>query len=173
MIMADVFKILFLVLGGLIIVNAYWLLTESLCANAVRRARDLYTNRPLRTTLVGVAAGAPSTFLGIVLLSSGGGLPSFAGFTVLSLLVLIALFGSTGFVRLVGEGLPTERGAREPWRAVMRGGSVVSIACLLPIAGWFIVLPLTLASGIGAVICVMVPMRSRKPVPESVSGVHA
>ncbi len=173
MIMADVFKILFLVLGGLIIVNAYWLLTEALATNAVRRARDLYTNRPFRTMLVGVAAGGPATFLGIVLLSSGGGVPSFAGFTVLSVLVLIALFGSTGFIRLVGEGLPAERDAREPWRAVMRGGSVVSIACLLPIAGWFIVLPITLASGVGAVICVMMPIGSRKPAPESVSGVHA
>ena len=173
MIMADVFKILFLVLGGLIIVNAYWLLTESLFTNAVRRARDGYTNRPFRTTLVGAAAGVPTTFLGVVLLSSGGGLPSFAGFALLSMLVLVALAGSTGFVRLVGEGLPAERDTREPWRAVIRGGSVVSIACLLPIAGWFIVLPLTLASGVGSVISVMMPIRSRKSAPESVSGVHA
>jgi len=37
-----------------------------------------------------------------------------------------------------------------PWRRVLRGGVVLSFAFLLPVIGWFVLLPWTLVSGVGA-----------------------
>lgn len=171
MIMADIFMYLFLVLGGLIIVNCYFLLAESLFSRKVRRARDLYAARPIRVTLIGAAAGIPATFLGVALVSSGAG--ASVGIPIVSAVVIGGLVGLTGLARLIGEGLVSERDQREPWRAVLRGGSVLTIACLLPFAGWFIVLPVALASGLGALILVLMPIRSRQPEAKPVQGVQA
>ena len=171
MIMADVFKILFLTIGGLVIVISYWLIAEALFTKSVRRARDLYAGHAVRTTLVGALAGVPITFIGIALISSGAG--ASIGIPVLSIAVVAGLFGSAGLARLIGEGLPSERDDREPWRAVMRGGAVLSLACLLPFAGWFILLPLALASGLGAIIQIFWPARLRQRKSEAVDGAHA
>jgi len=40
--------------------------------------------------------------------------------------------------------------ARLPWRRVLRGGTVLSFAFVLPVIGWFGLLPWTLVSGVGA-----------------------
>jgi len=172
MIMADVFMYLFLILGVLIIANSYWLLAEALFGRTVRRARDLYAERPIRVTIVGAAAGIPLTVLGIALASSGGG--AVIGIPVVSVTVMAGLLGSAGLVRLIGEGLRSERDEREPWRAVLRGGSVLSIACVLPFAGWFVLLPVVLASGFGALILSLKPARVKHRGAASVEdGVQA
>lgn len=173
MIMADVFKILFLVLGGLVISVCYWLLAEALFGRAMRRARDLYAHHPLRATLVGAATGVPILVISLALSATGGGPPQFFGLTMLTLLIMAGLLGAAGLARLVGEGLPGAKDEREPWRAVMRGGIVLSIVCLLPFGGWFIILPIVLTSGFGSLILVRFPARSPQRVPEPPAGVHA
>jgi len=162
-IMADVFMYLFLILGALTIAVSYWLLAEALFSRIVRRARDLYATRPIRVVIVGAVTGVPATFVGIALASSGAG--ASIGIPLLSATVMAGLLGSAGLARLVGEGLPSERDAREPWRAVLRGGSALSIACVLPFAGWFVLLPVILGSGLGALILALKPVRTKQPVP--------
>jgi hypothetical protein len=170
--MADVFMYLFLILGALIIAVSYWLLAEALFGRIVRRARDLYATRPIRVIIVGAVTGIPATFLGIALASNGAA--ASIGIPLLSATVLSGLFGSAGLARLVGEGLPSERDAREPWRAVLRGGSVLSIACVLPFAGWFVLIPVILGSGLGALILALKPTRTKQPTTETIEdGVRA
>ena len=53
MIMADVFKILFLILGTLITIVAYWLLAEALVRRAVERASVVYEANPYKVSMVG------------------------------------------------------------------------------------------------------------------------
>jgi hypothetical protein len=58
--------------------------------------------------------------------------------------------GSAGLCDRIGAGLPGDTDARQPWRRVLRGGIVLSFAFVLPVIGWFVLLPWTLVSGVGA-----------------------
>lgn len=151
MIMADVFKILFLILGTLITVVAYWLLFEALFTRVVDRAARQYAERPFRVALVGLLVGAPLFVIGLALLNSAAGL-KLIGTILVSALLLTGLLGSAGLARRIGIQLASATDAQYPWRRVLRGGTVLSITFVLPVIGWFVVLPLTLASGVGAVI---------------------
>ena len=151
MIMADVFKILFIVLGILIATVAYWLLFEALFKRAVERASVVYEMYPYKVTLIGAVVGVPLFLASLALLNSAAGL-KLAGAVLMSALLLVGLVGSSGLARLVGVRLASATASAYPWRRVLRGGIVLSITFVLPVVGWFFVLPLTLASGVGAVI---------------------
>ena len=174
MIMADVFKILFLILGMLICTVSYWLMFSALFGPTVARAQQALATRPLRTLITGVVVGAPSIFLGIVLASNGAGPIKLLGVTLLIALVTAALFGSTGLVWMVGRGLGNPQLPRHDGVLVFRGGLVVSIACVFPLVGWFLVLPAMLLAGLGAFFHVLRPRRvASVPMPVPTEAVQA
>lgn len=152
MIMADVLKILFLILGALIITVSYWVLFEALFTRWVRSASLACKQRPIKTLFTGVLTGGPAMLFTIVLLNQGGPQGQFLGASLAIALLLVSLVGSAGLARLVGEGLPSAIDTHQPWRPVLRGGAVLSICCVLPFAGWFAILPVVLLTGFGAVV---------------------
>ncbi|MBI4559850.1 MAG: hypothetical protein HY706_19855 [Candidatus Hydrogenedentes bacterium] len=151
MIMADVFKILFLILGTLITIVCYWLLFEALFSGIVERARREYEGHALRISVLGLLVSLPLVAIGLGLMS-GPAVGKLAGVVVLSTLILLGLMGSTGLARQIGSQLASADDAAHCWRRVLRGGAVLSITFVLPVIGWFFMLPLTLASGIGAIL---------------------
>ena len=163
MIMADVLKIVFLILGTLIVFVSYWLAAAALFPRTVGIAREVYARRPLRATFVGVVVAAPLVLLGLALL---GGAPNPAlkmiGVVSLSIPVMLGLLGSAGLGERIGVGLPSDVDAVHPWRRVLRGGAVLSLTFLLPVIGWLGVLPWTLLSGVGASV---LAWRARRAQP--------
>lgn len=159
MIMADVFKILFLILGALICTVSYWLMFSALFGPTVARAQQALETRPWRTFFTGALTAVPMILLGIVMASNGAGPIKLLGVTLLMALVTAALFGSTGLVWMVGRGLGNPQIPSHNGALVFRGGSVVSIACVFPLVGWFLVLPAVLIVGFGAALHVLRPCR--------------
>jgi hypothetical protein len=155
MIMADVLKIVFLVVGTLIVLVSYWLAAAALFPRTVARARVVYSERPVRATLIGAAVGGPSLLVGLALLNTPNGAAKLLGAIVVSTQILLGLLGSAGLGERIGAGLPSAGDAGRPWRAVLRGGTVLSLTFLLPIIGWFGVLPWALTSGVGAALMAM------------------
>ena len=151
MIMADIFRIVFIVLGAWLAVLGYWLMFEALFPRLVAKSCRAYEVRPLRNILVGAAVAIPGVLLGLGLASNGGPL-QLVGVVILMVLVLVGLLGSTGLVRLMGYRFIEGEGA--VWSRTLRGGSVLGATFLLPLIGWFIVLPLVLVSGLG-VMCTL------------------
>lgn len=172
MIMADVFKILFIILGILITTVAYWLLFEALFRRVVERASVVYEANPYKVVLVGAIVGVPLFLASLGLLQSAAGLKLF-GAVLMSALLLVGLIGSAGLARLIGSRLASSTDSAYPWRRVLRGGIVLSITFVLPVVGWFFVLPLTLASGVGAVILSRWGQRSAQIVPPAVPVANA
>lgn len=164
MIMADVFKILFLVLGTIATVVCYWLLFEAVFPRVVEGARDRYERHPKRALLVGLLVTAPTLLLGAAFASAPAALAKFLGITLLLALLLVSLVGSAGLAELVGGRLASAVDAQWPWRRVLRGGTVLAVTFVLPLAGWFVVLPVTLVSGVGAAV---LAWRSRPALPEA------
>lgn len=150
MIMADVFKILFLILGMLMCTVSYWLVFAALFPRGVAHTQQSIVSHPWRVLLRGALLGLPLTLLGMALAANGAGPLKLLGAICLMSVTLIALFGSTGLVRQVGLGLSGENGPRHDGALVLKGGAAIAIACVLPLVGWFMVIPLVLIAGFGA-----------------------
>jgi hypothetical protein len=150
MIMADVWKILFLILGTQAVMVSYWLLAAALFPDALRRARTAYDQRSGRVTVTGLVTAIPTLLAGAGLLQAPNPLLKLIGGVLVSTPVALGLVGSAGLCDRIGAGLPGEADARLPWRRVLRGGIVLSFAFVLPVLGWFVLLPWTLVSGVGA-----------------------
>ncbi|MBI5092710.1 MAG: hypothetical protein HZB26_09755 [Candidatus Hydrogenedentes bacterium] len=165
MIMADVFKILFLILGTLVTVVCYWLLFEACAPARVDRARRNYERRPIRITLLGLLVSAPVIAIGMAMVSAPAGLAKVIGLTLIMLLVLSGLLGSAGLTRMIGQRLESAVDSAQPWRRVLRGGVVLAVSFVMPFIGWFLVLPFALISGVGATICRAPASPAPQPAP--------
>lgn len=152
MIMADVLKIFLLVLGLQIVLVSYWLAAESLFPRLVSRAQECLVRRPVAITLLGAVVGTPLVTLGLGLLQAGSAPAKGIGFVIASATIFGGLLGSAALCRQIGQGLPSPADAAQPWRQVLRGAVLLALMSLLPFAGWFLVLPLALASGLGAAL---------------------
>ena len=150
MIMADVWKILFLILGTQAVMVSYWLLAAALFPATLRRARAAYDQRSGRVTVTGLLVAVPTLLVGAGLLQGPHPQLKLIGGVLVSTPIALGLVGSAGLCDRIGAGLPGDADSRLPWRRVLRGGIVLSFAFVLPVIGWFLVLPWTLVSGVGA-----------------------
>ena len=152
MIMADVIKIFLLIVGLLLVFNAHWLAAVGLFPKMVDRCAAHY-GRPFRTTALGLLIGVPMLLVGISVFGKLGH-PFFkiVGGAFVSVPVVLGLLGSAGLSRRIGAGLASPIDETQPWRRVLRGGIVLSLTLLLPVVGWFVLLPGTFASGLGAAV---------------------
>jgi hypothetical protein len=150
MLMADTMSIFFVVVGLMLAFPGLWLLCRGLWPAVVESAADR-CNRGLWSSLL---LGVPISFLMIVvaavLLNVLGAAGKIAGIGVICLYVLQANTGVAGFVTSIGRRLASPVDRERPWRATLRGGIVLELAWLLPILGWFGLLPLTIIIGCGA-----------------------
>lgn len=155
MIMADVLKIVLLIVGGMLVFLSHWLACHALFPKAVERSRDLY-GRPVLLTMLGLVTAGPIILLGIFIAQKGGNNPltQMIAATLFGLPVYLALFGSSGLALRIGEGLG---GASDEamWRRTLRGGVVLALTYLLPFAGWIFLTAWTLVSGAGAALLIL------------------
>jgi len=152
MIFADILFWFLVVLGAYLALNAYWLAAVALFRPAVERAHRTYATRPVAATLVGLVALVPvAGVLAVFSKAAHPGVKLIAGAALLVPLVL-ALIGSAGLADKIGTGLAMPVDAAQPWRTVLRGGAVLALLFVVPVLGWFALLPLTLASGLGVLL---------------------
>lgn len=150
--MADILKILLLILGGLLIFIAFWLASEALFPSLVERARDQY-RRPWKLTFAGLAMVVP--LLGLasaVSKAANNPLMNIAAISVLGVVLVGGLAGSAGLAKRVGAGLPSPVDETQPWRRVLRGGIVLTLTYLLPFIGWMGLSIWTLVTGFAALV---------------------
>jgi len=162
MIMADILLWTLLILGTYVVFVAYWVGAYALFPARVERCRAVYGARPVAATLIGLLILLPALALGIGL-SKALPHPIVQTPVIGALLVLelVCLVGSAGLVLRIGAGMSSPLDATQPWRRSLRGGLVLGLAFVLPFLGWFVLLPWTLASGMGAFVL------ARKPAPAS------
>jgi hypothetical protein len=149
---ADVYKILYILLGFYAVHVSYWLLAAGLFPALVRRECDNYGSHPVKTIVVGLLTFGPIQLLGWALTQAPNPAVKIFGTTILLLSALLAFVGSAGLAMRIGEGLKAEIDERSPWRRTFRGALVLGLSFNLPLIGWFVVLPLTLISGFGAFV---------------------
>jgi hypothetical protein len=152
MTIANILRVFLLILGVMLVFQAYWLAATALFPKTINNARDRY-KKPISTTLVGLAVIAPTFLIGIAFL---GNLPNplfkAVGFLIGVVPLLLGAIGSAGLCQLIGHGLPAPTDQSQNWKRIWRGGWVLNFCYLLPFAGWFLILPWGLISGCGAFV---------------------
>lgn len=150
--MADILKILLLILGGLLIFIAFWLASEALFPSLVERARDQY-RRPWKLTFAGLAMVGPLLGLAFAVSKAANNpLMNIAAISVLGVVLVGGLAGSAGLAKRIGAGLPSPVDETQPWRRVLRGGIVLTLTYLLPFIGWMGLSIWTLVTGFAALV---------------------
>ena len=148
---ADVLRILLLVLGVMLVFQAYWLVGTALFTRLVGQARDRYKT-PIRTTMWGLLIVVPTFWIGFKCSQSPNPIVVGVGVVIGAVPLLLGLIGSAGLCQLIGLGLPAPGDQSQNWRRVWRGGWVLNFCYLLPFAGWFVILPWSIISGCGAFV---------------------
>ena len=151
MIMADIIFWIAIGLGLLATFVAHWLAAQALVPQTVARSAEAYAQRPVACCVIGTLIGLPTTVILIALLDK---LPhpllKIGVIGLLAILLILAFLGSAGLARRVGLGLPSPADLDRPAQPVLRGGIILGLVFIAPILGWFVLMPLTFLSGLGA-----------------------
>ena len=162
MTIATVLTVFLVILGVMLVFQAYWLFGTALFPRMVGQARDRYKT-PIRTTLIGLAVIVPTFLIGFVWLGQSlvwldqkdgdtFNVSNGIGLVIGVVPLMLGAIGSAGLCQLIGLGLPVPGDQSQNWRRVWRGGWVLNFCYLLPFAGWFVILPWGIISGCGAFI---------------------
>jgi hypothetical protein len=146
MLMADTMAIFFVILGLLLAFPGLWVLCRGLWPRAVTKAAAVCGKGLIKPFLAGASLTAVMIFAAAVL-------GKIAAVATGCLYLMIANCGVAGLVTVVGERLAGHSGDvdfQQPWRATLRGGVALGLASLLPILGWFVILPAAVIIGCGA-----------------------
>jgi len=154
---AHVYAILFIHLGVILVATAYYSMGAALLPALTGRAAERFAASPGRVLLVGLAFSLPWMIVALVLLSRGGPIGLLGGIMAAAWL-LTGLLGGAGIAEHVGR-----RGeSQTTWRSTARGGLLIALTWALPIIGWLVVLPATIAAGVG---CALLARRSGSQRP--------
>lgn len=90
-------------------------------------------------------------------------LTKLVGLTILMSMLGLAGLGGSGIARLIAERIRNEDTGIQALPALVRGSLYLTLACLLPLLGWFLIAPGLLVVGAGAGVQAIF-MRNPSPV---------
>src|SRR5262245_54967743 len=96
MIMADVLKIVFLIVRILLVFISYWLAGEALFPRFVERAQSEYESHPFKITLLGLATALPLVGISLALGKLAHPAPKMISVVIAAVPLLLGMIGSTG-----------------------------------------------------------------------------
>ncbi|MGE0103926.1 MAG: hypothetical protein AB7H86_21890 [Blastocatellales bacterium] len=151
MLMADTMTVFFVILGLLLAFPALWLLARGLWPGTIGAARDLFERGLIGSFL----AGAPAVLLIVFVTALVGrlGTPGKIGAGALICFAIVyAGCGVSGLATMIGERLRGTDEREGGWRSTLLGGIILTLSWLLPVLGWFVILPISMTVGLGAVL---------------------
>jgi hypothetical protein len=138
-----------MVLGCLLAFPGLWLLSRALWPHTVMRSADICRKGLIKPFIYGF----PLTVFVILVIAIFANSMSLVGkgtaLILASLYVILAHSGVAGLVTCIGERLTSHSDAGQAWHATLRGGIVLDLAYLLPVVGWFFLLPVSMIIGSG------------------------
>jgi hypothetical protein len=159
-----VLTILSIVFGAFLILLAHWLVAMGLFVKATDLCEIEFRRRPVRCVLVGIFTYGilMAVLLGMAGKMGGGPL------LIAAIPLIMAFIGSSGLALRIGSDLSE---TKERWRRGMRGATMLGFCCITPFLGWFIVFPIVMAAGFGALVLAK-PWKSRI-APETAAALES
>ena len=165
MLMADTMAIFFVILGVMLAFPGLWLLSRGLWPERVSDAAATCSKGLIKPFLVGLPLTG-ATILAVVLLSNVlGPMGKLAAVGLVCCYMVLAHAGIAGFATCIGERLASPADIERPWKATLRGGIVLELSFLLPILGWFVILPVSIIIGCGSAILSLFKFKRRATAP--------
>jgi hypothetical protein len=135
----------------------YFLVIGALFPQRVARTKSVIDSMPGRSFGIGLVNFVFFAVLALVLFSIGEktsngfvkGMITIPALLILAFLATLLSFGFAGTTHLLGERIFP---ILNPWKQSVWGSVCLSIACALPLVGWFLLLPYSGFVGVGAVI---------------------
>jgi hypothetical protein len=145
--------------AAFLILLGHWMVAGGMFPKSTRAFARIYDERPLRALLVGIFTYGPI----MLLFLANAKLPGvpLRAFVVAAgvATLLIAFVGTAGLAMRIGRNLCA---GADMWQQALRGGVMLALVFITPVVGWFVVLPLGLASGFGAFLLAK-PWKSEAP----------
>lgn len=170
---AQVWLIFFVHIGVILVATAYYAFSAALAPRITHRARLRFAQHPWLPVLIGLAISVPWVIIGLVLLANPIGPVKFAGAVLTSMWILFGLIGGAGIAQHIGRAIQRDALAPSTWTESIRGGLLLTLTWVLPLVGWFAMLPLTLATGIGCLVLGLFPLRNESQRTEAAALVRA
>src|SRR5579859_5390453 len=135
----------------LICVTAWALIMGSalLFQSGASKARDSYCNAPWRGFFAGLATTAVVGIASVVLLAIPTPLTKLVGTMLYLLLMALAALGASGIALLISDRVAALDPNVSRYGALMRASSILVIAGVFPLLGWFLVGPVLTIASIG------------------------
>lgn len=169
MLMADTMAIFFVILGLLLAFPGLWLLCLGLWPRTANAAADYCSRGLAKPFFAGVPITLAMIFVATLLNNVPGAIGNIAAIGTVCLYLLFSSAGVSGFATAIGRRLASPVDTERPWRATLRGGIVLELSYLLPILGWFVILPASIVTGCGASTLALL-RREPKTASESTSS---
>ena len=146
---AVVYTWLFVHIGVILVVTAYYTLGAAVMPSLTERGREHFARRPWLPIVVGLVISVPWVLFAIVMLQQAPAVAKFVGAAAGCLWVLSGLIGGAGIAQHVGR---SGGGDSHTWVHTVRGGLFIVLTWILPLVGWLVMLPLTMAAGVGCLV---------------------
>lgn len=155
------------ILGILVSLTAFFVVVGLLFPARIAEIYAVADSQPGRSLLIG---SVNFLFFGVVGLASiavadnsGIGLLALPGLIIGAALSIGLVFGITGMAHLVGDRLLSES---SQLRRPLWGGISMTLACLLPFVGWFVLFPYVALVGLGALLISQSNKRRQRKLEE-------
>ena len=147
MLFSTVLMWLLIAAGIVVALPALWMLSRGLWPAMAQKHRDAAG----KGVVLGFLMGLPPITAGIILVAVLSKVPKMGAVAVMvgGLFIAWGLAGAGGIATLVGERLWPDLTNTAPWRQTLRGGLVLILCTLLPVVGWFVLLPMLAIVGWG------------------------
>ena len=165
---ATVWMIVWLVIGAVVTIASSLLTVRTLFPEFAGRCAG-HCRQPVRSFFLGLlAAGAAAALILTALRTGRAGHPLawVTGGTV----ILAALAGASGQVVRMAARTAHDGESSNSWGASRRAAAILTMSYVLPLAGWLVILPVSLLTGLG---CTLRSLRAPRTAAVSTAPVHA
>lgn len=130
-----------------------WAVTVGFTALFPRRSDIAHTHlvlHPVKSILSGLVVWLVLGSVALGIMNLPNPLLKLAGMLLLMALIGFTAVGASGLAKLLAERFQQLEPEMSDFASLSRGALVLVVAGILPLVGWFAVIPLVLAAGLGA-----------------------
>lgn len=162
---ATVWMIVWLLIGAVITIASSLLTARTLFPEFAGRCAARCAT-PVRAFFLGlVTVGAGAVLAGIA--AKGGAVGQPVAFVVIGCVSLLALAGVSGQIVRMAARTAHDGESANSWAASRRAATILTLSYILPVAGWVVILPLSLLTGLGCAI-MSLRVRAAGPAPAAI-----
>ena len=162
---ATVWMIVWLLIGAVVTIASSLLTARTLFPAFAGRCAERCA-APVRAFFLGLlTAGAGAVLVGIAAKAGKIGQP--VSFVIIGCVSMLALAGVSGQIVRMAARTAHDGESANSWAASRRAATILTLSYILPVAGWVVILPLSLLSGLG---CAMMSLRLRVTAPGAASA---